>query len=479
MFIERIKTPGIAHNAYLLGTEGIGILVDPRRDIDEYLQASREKGVSIKYVLETHRQEDFVLGASSLRDLFQVKLVGGKHEIFNHVDLKLRDGEELAIGDIVIRALHTPGHTPESMSYAVFRKAHRDKCWGVFTGDALFVGDTGRTDLTDENKTAENAGILFDSVHKKIAPLGDQTLIFPAHGAGSVCGGNIEDYDQSTIGFERTYNPVFKLSREEFMTAKAKERMPRPPYFRNMEKLNLQGGLALKKKADLIPELQPKEFESLIKKGIVIDARSPEAYAGGHIPGSYNIWLEGLPVFGGWTAKPDTPCFLVLESESDLETAFMHLARIGIDEIAGVLSEGFEGWRDAGLPVETSGTITPRELKEEDSISVIDVREISEYEDEGHIPNSYHLYVGHINQTLSERGSLPFKKDQPIAVTCSVGHRAGLAASVLRQHGYQKVYNLLGGMTAWSALNYPKKKAEDRDHQLEDGRSQQRESARL
>ncbi len=456
MEFKRFKTEGIAHNAYILGTEGIGIIIDPRRDVDEYLEWALSKKINIKYVLQTHRQEDFVLGSKILKEKLGVIVVASNHPISRVADKRMADDEVFDIGGLSIKTLHTPGHTPESVSYAISLKEHPEKVWAVFTGDALFIGETGRTDLPDRNKTAENAGILFDSIHKKILPLGDNVLIYPAHGAGSVCGGNIAKYDESTLGFERTYNPVFTLSREEFISKKLEERIPRPPYFALIEKLNTKGGLPLEKNWNSIVSYSSKDFEKQIKKGIVIDTRLPEAYAGGHIPESYSIWLDGLPVFGGWIAFENKPVFLVLERSEDLKKAFMHLARIGIDSIKGVLSGGFESWRNEGLPVDQSGIVTPMDLSKS-KISLIDVRDITEYSTKGHAPLASHNYVGYL-----ERNSNPvkkhFPKDKPIAVTCTVGHRASLAVSILKRNGYKKVYNLIGGMGAWMKLKLPLKK---------------------
>jgi hydroxyacylglutathione hydrolase len=325
----------------------------------------------------------------------------------------------------------------------------------VFTGDTLFIGETGRTDLPAPEQTSDNAGLLYDAVHQKLLPLGDQTLLYPAHGAGSVCGGKIADRDESTLGLERTYNPVFTQTREAFIAAKVKERIPRPPYFAIMERLNLKGGIPLAKRPEEVRLLQPKQFESELKRGIVIDARAPEAYAGGHIPGSLSIWASGLPVFGGWVADETTPVFLVLTSMQELKQAVLALARIGVDGVQGVLAGGFDAWRNAGLPVEASGAMAPRELQGRiDEMRVLDVREDSEFEEEGHIPRASHLYVGYLGAHLQEV-TPPLDKSQPIAVTCSVGHRASLAVSILRRQGYRDVVNVLGGMTAWSKLELP------------------------
>ncbi len=221
MFFQRLKTPGLGHNSYVLACgDGLAVVIDPRRDVDDYLRLARENVLSIAYVLETHRQEDFEFGSSTLGQMTGARIVGGSHTLFGKTDVKLADDDELKAGTTRFVALETPGHTPESMSYAVYVKDAGDKCWGVFTGDALFVGDTGRTDLADPEKTGENAGILYDSIHRKIAPLGDHTLLFPAHGAGSACGGNISERDDSTFGIEKETNPVFRKNRRDFVAHK-------------------------------------------------------------------------------------------------------------------------------------------------------------------------------------------------------------------------------------------------------------------
>lgn len=465
MFFQRIKTAGVAHNAYLIGSNGIGVIVDPRRDVDEYFEIARKNKLEIRYVLETHRQEDFVLGSDHIRQKTGAKIVSGKHKYSAHSDLPLADGDDLEIGELVFRCLYTPGHTPESVSYAVYLKDKPDTAWAVFTGDALFIGEAGRTDLPDVDKTAQNAAILFESIQSKIRPLGDQTLLYPAHGSGSVCGGNIAEYDESTLGYERGYNPAFINSLEEFIEKKLKERIPRPPYFRLMEKHNLKGGIALSKDPETIATLSPKDFAGESTKGIVIDTRLPEAFGGGHIPGSYSIWLDGLPVFGGWIANDKVPIYLVLERPADLKTAFLHLQRIGVDNICGVLAGGFEGWRDAGLEVQISGTLSVNsKALEAKRMTIVDVRDITEYE-ESHIPGSKHAYVGF----LPELGSIGRQLDpeKAVAVTCSVGHRASLAVSILLRQGFTNVFNLLGGITAWKKRGKPVVTGPDKQHTLD------------
>ncbi len=456
MIFERIKTPGIAHVAYLIGKNGEAAIVDPRRDVDEYLELARKHKVRIKYTLETHRQEDFVMGAAELTRVCGAKVINGRHAQFGHGDIRLADGERFVLTKgIELVALHTPGHTPESMCYAVYLDDAPDEAWAVFTGDTLFIGETGRTDLSDPSRSSEHAAQLYDAIHEKILPLGDQTIVLPAHGAGSVCGGNIAERDHSTLGLERHYNPVFVSSRAEFIQGKLDERIPRPPYFRHMEQVNSKGGMGRLKSAAAVHVLPPPEFQAECRRGVVFDLRLPEAFAGAHVPDSYSIWAEGLPVFAGWVAEAGTPIFLVMdEADTKLDDAVKALGRVGLDHVEGVLAGGFEGWRDHGLPMAGVGTIEPSRIEaspQERALQVIDVRDDSEFEEEGHIPGASHLYVGYIEREL-EQLRPGFDPDHAYVVTCSVGHRASLAASMLLRRGARDVRNLLGGMDAWERL---------------------------
>lgn len=455
MFFQRCKTPGIAHLAYIIGENGQVAIVDPRRDVEEYLDILTANGLHLDYIFETHRQEDFEFGSADLRRITGAKVVTGDHACFGHSDIRLKDGEEIAFATLRFKALHTPGHTPESICWAVFHEAYPDTAWGVFTGDALFVGDTGRTDLPGKEETAENAGRLYDALNEKLLPLGDQAFVFPAHGAGTVCGG-AASRDHTTLGLERTLSPVFTQDRDSFIRHRlaADSAMPRPPYFRLMEEVNLKGGRPVAVRANRLPLLKPEAFKAAADGGVVIDTREPEAWAGGHIPDSYSIWLKGVAMFGGWVVDERKPIYLVTEDADDLGTAVEYLFRLGRDNIAGALAGGFEAWRDAGMPVERSRTLTPRELAEAgDRFHVLDVREPEEFES-GHIPGAVNLYVGYVED---QADGLPpgFGPADPIAVVCSVGHRAGLAVSMLKRRGYENVADVLGSMVAWKRLELP------------------------
>lgn len=449
MELRRFETPGISHYAYLLVDGGEAAIIDPRRDVEEYLDAARSMGVRLRYIIETHRHEDFVMGSAHLRELTGAQVVNGKHDCFGRGDLRLDDGDEVQLGDLKIVGLHTPGHTPESMCWAVYT-GDGDQAWGVFTGDTLFFGDTGRSDLPDEARSVENAARIYDSVHEKLLPLGDGTLVFPAHGPGSVCGSGMAERASSTIGLEREYNDVFQLDRDAFAEKKGGERLPRPPYFRHMEKVNLGGGLPPASGASAATPLDPAAFRERASGGMIIDTREPEGFAASHIPDARSVWMGGLPIFGGWVASEDDDIYLCTDGDDDVSTACEHLNRIGIDAIRGWVAGGFPSWRSSGERMRRAGVITPRELKESSGLQVLDVREPDEFAS-GHIPGAINVYVGHLEEKLEE---LSFDRKAPVVVTCGVGHRAGVGVSILLRAGFEDVRNLLGGMKRWHALDY-------------------------
>lgn len=458
MIFQRFKSEGLAQLSYLLADEaGDAVVVDPRRDIDEYLDFARRNDLTLRFILETHRQEDFVTGSLALAAATGARIAHGSHPNFRYGDLKLQDGQELGLAGMRLRALHTPGHTLESFSYVVLLDSLGEELpWGVFTGDALFAGSTGRTDLAGPEKTAELAGMLHDSIRLKLRPLGDATLVFPAHGSGSVCGSGIADREDFTLGHERRVNPALTLPREEFVAFKARERIARPPYFSLMRRLNSEGGIPLEDDG-VFRSLVPADFEREAARGLVIDTRSPDAFAAGHVPGSYSIWLGGLSVFAGWVASEASPIFLVLDRPSDFETALTRLRRVGCDRVTGTLAGGFPAWREAGLAVRTSGLLTPREVKElrdrGGRVPILDVRRLSEWE-RGHIAGAIPIYAGELEALLDSKAP-GLDRSEPVIATCSVGNRTSLAVSMLERLGFTRAINMIGGMSAWEALGYP------------------------
>jgi hydroxyacylglutathione hydrolase len=453
MIFERIKSAGIAHNSYLIGSGSAAAVIDPRRDCQVYVDYAQEKGLRIKYIFETHRNEDYVIGSVELNNITGAGIYHGPGLHWKYGNT-LRDGQQFRMGGLSLTAIHTPGHTDESMSYAIADLSTGEAMVMVFTGDALFVNDVGRTDLYGPREVSRLASNLYDSIFNKLLPLGDGTILCPAHGAGSVCGLHIANRDESTIGIERIQSPVLQIKdKHEFVKYKLAEKPERPHYFRQMEKLNLEGPPLLGC-LPLPSPLTAAEFRQETDKGaVVVDTSEPAAFGGAHIKGAYSIWLEGLPIFGGWVLPYDKPILLILEDQSHLERAVRYLIRAGYDRIIGYLRDGTEGWYNAGLPTESLPLLSVHQLKDmldrREELLVLDARGQDEWES-GHIAGALHIYVGDLEQRLAE-----IPKGKLIAVICTVGHLAGLGASILLRAGYPSVYNVLGSVRAWVAAGFP------------------------
>lgn len=455
MFFRRLSNDAVAHLSYILGDDGVAVVVDPGRDVDAVLHATATSGLQVAYILETHRQEDFVIGSRELARRTGAKIVCGRHELFGHGDLWLDDDDRLDVGSLSFRALYTPGHTPESTSYAVYVKGAPDVAWGVLSGDTLLAGGTGRVDLAGSGEAAANAAALYASVHERLLPLGDQTIVLPAHGPGSASSGPLPSRELTTIGLERATNPVFLLSRRELVELKIGERLPRPPTFADMEKVNLEGGLGPARTPDSIPLVTPRALRDVLSRVSVLDTRDPTAYAGGHIPGAFNVALAGLGSSACWVANRQTALYLVVDRPADVATACHALSTLGLDRIEGVLRSGFGSWRDEGMPIERSGTITPLELSEAlDQYKILDVRDEPEVAATGRVPGAAHVFVGHLVDRVADP-DVGLRTDARVAVICGTGEESGLAASILRRRGFLRVYNVLGGMKAWRALGLP------------------------
>lgn len=452
MIFERIKSEGLAHLSYFVGSGNEAIVIDPRRDCQIYLDIARREGMKIKYIFETHRNEDYVIGSLELKELTDAEIYHGKGVDFKY-GIFVSDGQEFNFGSMKLTALHTPGHTDESMSYALTYPESGKAPLMVFTGDALFVGDVGRTDLYGPEEIPRMAANLYESIFNKILPLGDGVILCPAHGAGSLCGGAISKREYSTLGLERIQNPALqRTDKEKFIKFKLEEKLEFPPYFKKMEQYNLQGPPLLKGLP--VPELLfPKEFVKEMEKGaMVVDTRMPHSFGGAHIKGSYGIWLKGLPYYAGWVLPYDKPILLVLEEKDQLEAAVSYLVRIGYDSIAGFLNGGISSWYMKALPVESLNLISVQSLKDKieknEEMVILDVRRDEEWE-KGHIEGARHVYVGHLEENLDK-----VPRNSPIIVYCDSSRRSNIAASILKKNGYDMVYNVLGSMTAWKNAGY-------------------------
>lgn len=456
MRFELIGAIGIAQNSYFLADGGEAIVVDPRRDANIYVELAKDACADIIFIFETHRNEDYVIGSLELQNLTGADIAHGHQTPFKYGEHSLQDGDVFSVGRFRITALYTPGHTNESFCYVVTDTQSGKEPVMVFSGDTLFIGDVGRTDLPGLDIWQEMSEKQYHSLHDKIFTLGDHVLIYPGHGAGSICGHKLSDRHVSTLGYERMTNPLLQLKKEEFVEYIMGVKLRRPPYFQTMEVYNLEGPPLLKD-AMVSRALTVPEFEKAMDEPntVIVDTRNPDAYAASHLPGSYSIWLRGLGFFPGWVLKHDQHILLVLERIEDIETAKSYLWRLGYDNIVGYLCPGIDAWRNKGKPTEQIGALTATELKEQlakDALLLVDIRETHEWED-GYVKGSKYIYVGELEEHADE---LP--RDRPIATTCGWGGRGGLAASILRRLGFREISNVLGGLNAWKTLGYPLEK---------------------
>ena len=454
MYFKQFYLGCLAQASYMIGSKGEAAVVDPRRDVDEYLDEARARGLEIKHVIETHLHADFVSGHHELAERTGAKIYFGAkaNAEFDHVPVK--EGDEIRMGDVTLRFLETPGHTPESLSVLVVDRAVSEVPKAVLTGDTLFIGDVGRPDLLGAKMSAQDlAGMLYDSLHGKLLALPDAVEVYPAHGAGSLCGRNISSETSSTIGQQRQFNYALKpMPREEFVKMMTTDLPEAPAYFARDVAINRGGARPLEELSDPKP-LSPAEVDELQKSGaVLLDTRPAAQYGAGHVPGSLNIGLSGQ--FASWAGaliRPETPIVLVTEEKEQVREARTRLARVGLENVAGYLDGGILEWDRAGRPLATMEQIAVEELeariREGRVARVVDVRRPGEWQ-AGHIPDATHVPL---NTLADQAETLP--GDQPLAVICAGGYRSSIATSILEQKGFTKVTNVVGGMAAWRNAN--------------------------
>ncbi|MEM2098815.1 MAG: MBL fold metallo-hydrolase [Candidatus Bathyarchaeia archaeon] len=435
----------------MISSKNEAAVIDPRRDCETYLETARKWETKIKYIFETHRNEDYVIGSLELANATGAQVYHGPGLEWAY-GKTIEDGQEFTIGSLKIMSLHTPGHSPESTCYVLFDNETGNQPLMVFTGDTLFVGDVGRTDFLGNNMTPIMSEKLYKSLFEKLLPLGDGVIVLPAHGAGSVCGGKISEREISTLGIEKATNPMLQLSKEQFVATKVAERHETPPYFKKMEQYNLLGPPAAAN-TDKPRPLKPSEFNNEIKKGAyIVDVRTPAAFGAAHIPGSYSLPPSRLSM-AGWVLPYDKPILIVAESVELVDFAERSLYRIGYDNVEGYLANGFESWYKENLPIAKLSLVTVEELNRvltsKQDIFVLDVRRENEW-NEGHIEGATRIYVGKLQ---NETNKLP--RNKPVFVICKTGNRSSLGASVLLREGFSQVYNVLGGIDAWKKAAYP------------------------
>lgn len=452
MLFERVVSEGLAHNSYIVGSGGKAAVIDPRRDCDCYLDFAVRNDLTITHIFETHRNEDYVIGSPELAQRCPAAIFHGEKMAFSYGN-PVREGELFTIGALELTILETPGHTDESISLVLRNKEIGDQPFMVFSGDTLFAGDIARTDFFGRVRDAEMAGRLYDSIAKKILPLGDNVIICPAHGAGSVCGEEIADLPFTTVGYEKMTNPSLLAGRNKFIAKRIAETPYVPPYFRQMEHYNKEGAPILHRLPDLRP--LPIEEINLLREHQchILDIRSPTSFGAGHIPGSISIWRDGIPAFAGWFLDYLTPIVLIDDFDCDLEMVLRQMIRLGYDNIRGYLAGGFPAWFKGAQETGTIPTCTVQQLHEVlgiESPFLLDVRDIKNWRSVGHIRGAHHRYVGELPEHMDE-----VPRDEPVFVYCDAGYKGGLASSLLARKHYRNITNVLGGMTAWKRAGYP------------------------
>ena len=454
MYFEQFYLGCLAHASYMIASEGEAIVVDPQRDVEIYLKAAEANQASIRHIFETHLHADFVSGHRELaaRTGAQIYIGAQAGATFPHV--AVQEGFRLQVGKILVTAYETPGHTPESICLVIADQEKSAEPWGVLTGDTLFLGDVGRPDLSRQYSPAQLAGMLYDNLHNKILKLADNVLVYPAHGAGSLCGRNMRAERVSTIGTERLTNYALQIrSREEFIKQLTSNLPARPDYFLQDAEINRTGAAAL---ADLpmLSAIEPAELtETLAEGGIALDVRPSEQFAAGHVPGSVNIALSGQ--FASWAgtllglrARP----VLIAQSEQDGSEARMRLARVGLEDARGYLKGGIGAWREAGLALSTIPQIDAELLAgqlRKQPLQVLDVRREPEWE-AGHIEGAIWWPLDNFKVAPPE-----IDRNLPIAVHCKGGYRSMIACSLLQRAGFRNVINVMGGFDAWQQANLP------------------------
>jgi hydroxyacylglutathione hydrolase len=458
--LTQYRIEGLGHLSTIVVDEAAGVaaVIDPRRDVDVYLAAARADDLRITHVVETHLHNDYVSGGRELAALTGATHVIGAGAELAHDHRPVRDGEAFDVGSIRFRTLATPGHTPEHVSYAVADTARADEPFLLLTGGSLLVGAVGRTDLLGAANARPYAAAMYASLHDVLLRHEDSVMVYPTHGAGSLCSTGISETSWSTIGFERRHDPLLTpMEVDAFARALLAGQPAFPRYFARMRPTNQAGPRLLVGIVPEIPPLAGTDLDAVLRRGaLVVDARPPDAYAVAHVPGSLSI--PAGPSFGtwlGWVVDADRPIVLIAEHAADLDDLARQALRIGYESTVGHVAGGFEAWRREGRPVEPGATLDVETLAGliaaggPESPFVIDVRQPSEYED-GHVPGSLHIGAGDLPSMLDR---LP--ADRPIATICASGYRSSVAASLLRAAGFERVAAVGGGVPDWAAHGYP------------------------
>jgi hydroxyacylglutathione hydrolase len=458
--LTQYRIEGLGHLSTLVADESAGVaaVVDPRRDVDIYLDAARDAGLRISHVVETHLHNDYVSGGRDLAALTGATHVIGSGAHLGHDHRPVADGDSFDVGSIRFRTLDTPGHTPEHVSYAVADTSRADEPFLLLTGGSLLVGAVGRTDLLGADNARPFAAAMYRSLHDVVLPHEDSVMVYPTHGAGSLCSTGIASTSWSTIGFERRHDPLLApMEVDAFARALLAGQPTFPRYFARMRPMNQAGPRPFGGVVPAIEALAGDRLEAALAGGaVVVDARQSEAHAAARIPGSLSIPAgSSFGTWLGWVVDAETPVVLLVDGVADLDDLSRQAMRIGYEAMAGYIEGGFAAWRRSGRPAEVGRPYDVDALARElarggpGAPFVIDVRQASEFE-AGHVPGSIHIGAGELPGRLD---ALP--RDRDIATICASGYRSSVAASLLRASGFGRVIAVRGGLPDWEARGYP------------------------
>jgi hydroxyacylglutathione hydrolase len=448
---RRIFDEGLAQASFLLACDRTreAVVIDPRRDIDVYVEHAAAHNLTIVHAIETHVHADFVSGARELASL-GARVIGGPGSHLGYDFHEARHGERIAVGDLQLTLLHTPGHTPEHISILAEAPGEPHR---LFSGDTLFVGAVGRPDLLGEELTRRLAGELHESLFNVILTLDDGVEIHPGHGAGSLCGAGIKADPFSTIGQERRFNPMLQHATKEAFVASVLADLPEtPPYFKRMKRVNQEGPPlhTLARGVQPPPEIAAEAAHQEMARGtLLLDLRAADAFGLSHPRDAINIGFGSkLGYWAGWVIPGDARLILLTDSPTQALEARRQLLRVGLDHVVGTVDGGFEAWRRASLPVDAVEQRPASQLQGDRprAFTVLDVRTNKEWQN-GHLAGARHIPLGDLPHRLNE---LP--RDQTIATLCEGGYRSSLAASLLQRHGFASIVNITGGMAAYRAL---------------------------
>jgi hydroxyacylglutathione hydrolase len=446
-FIEPFVDTGLGNSAYLIGSHDTkkGILIDPLRDVDRYLQAASERGLTLTHILDTHLHADFVSGNREIAHQTGAVIAASADAQLGFEHQPLTEESVIDLGAFQVRVMATPGHSPEHVAFLLVEPDGKTPS-AVFSGGALIVGGAARTDLLGVELAQPLARQLYHTIHDKLLELPDAVDVFPTHGSGSYCVAPVSSERVTTIGQERRSNSLAQARSEEEFMQRALAGLPSyPTYYKYLREVNQKGAKIL----GGIPVLKPLsagEVQAMTEQGVVVlDVRHGKKFASGHIPSSYGIRVDApLTTWAGWLIPFGSRIVLVSESTDQTVAATRQLIRIGYDDLAGYLEGGIESWAKAGYPVETIPSLSVKELRERlGEVMLIDVRQRSEW-NEGHIPNAIHFEAGRVAWE-----ELPFPHDKPLAIQCASGNRSMSVSSVLRKRGYDNVIQVEGGINKW------------------------------